>query len=230
VVGSGDAPYLNSLISRCGLAADYHAIAHPSLPNYIAMTSGSTHGITDDESPSAHAVSGSSLFQQLGSSWRAVDESMPRNCAGSDAGSYAVRHNPPTYYAAVHRRCLAQDVAGPVTARARFTFVTPNMCHDMHDCSVQEGDRWLASVLGQIVSTSGYQKGGTAIFITWDEDDGSASNHVAMLILSPYTPRGVRSRQRFDHYSLLRTTEQMLALQCLRRACAARSMRAAFGL
>jgi hypothetical protein len=66
------------LVARCGLATNYHAIAHPSLPNYVAITSGNTHGIGDDEDPSAHPLGGASLFGQLGGSWRAVEESMPQ--------------------------------------------------------------------------------------------------------------------------------------------------------
>jgi hypothetical protein len=141
-----------------------------------------------------------------------------------------VRHNPPAYYTALTDLRRVRDVSQPVSARTRFTFVTPNMCHDMHDCDVSEGDRWLASALPLLTATGGYRRGGMAVLITWDEDDGGASNHVPTLVVSPYTRRGVRSAVPFDHFSLLRTTEEMLGLPCLGSACAARSMRSAFGL
>ncbi|HEV8104493.1 MAG TPA: hypothetical protein VGP69_12245, partial [Gaiellaceae bacterium] len=77
IIGSHDAPYLNSLAHKCGLAANFSAESHPSLPNYVAMTSGSTQGISDDGDPSEHQLSVQSIFSQLGGGWRALDESMP---------------------------------------------------------------------------------------------------------------------------------------------------------
>src|SRR3954466_3344509 len=101
VVGSKSAPYLNDLAGHCGLANNDHGVAHPSLPNYIALTSGSTQGITDDRPPSAHPLTPSSLFSHLdspGRAWRSYEEAMPTNCSRADSGRYAVRHNPATYY------------------------------------------------------------------------------------------------------------------------------------
>jgi hypothetical protein len=108
--------------------------------------------------------------------------------------------------------------------------VTPNLCDDMHDCSVAAGDLWLSANLSPLLSSSEYTSGSIAIFITWDEDDFSSSNHVATLVISPYTAAGARSAVAFDHYSLLATTESMLGLPCLGSACSAASMRGAFGL
>ena len=155
---------------------------------------------------------------------------MPTDCSRSDASPYAVKHNPAAYYTEIRDLCQTQDTPGPLTPQPRFVFVTPNMCHDMHDCAVQDGDRWLSTALPEIASTIDYKRGGTAIFITWDEDDRAASNHVPTIVLSPYTRAGVRSSIHFNHYSLLRTTEQLLALPCLASACKAKSMRSAFGL
>ena len=97
VVGSRDAPYLNGLARRCGVATNFHSVGRPSLPNYIALTSGSTQGIADDGSPAVHRPAVPSLFSQLGTQWRALVESMPSACALSDWGLYAVRHNPAAY-------------------------------------------------------------------------------------------------------------------------------------
>jgi hypothetical protein len=232
IIGSGQAPYINRLASSCGLATRFTAEAHPSLPNYIAMTSGSTQGISDDDGPSAHRLSAPSIFSQLGSNWRALQESMPRACAPSDSGSYAVRHNPPTYYTRVRRACAAQDVPlrNPPQLSARFTFVTPNMCHDMHSCSVRTGDRWLAGWLPRAVRSPQYRSGSTAIFITWDEDEGSSEQHIPTIVVSPRTRKGTRSATAFNHYSLLRTTEELLGLPPLGAASGAPSMRGAFGL
>jgi hypothetical protein len=233
IIGSGQAPYLNRLAASCGLATSFTAEAHPSLPNYIAMTSGGTQGVSDDSGPSAHRLTAPSIFSQLGRSWRALQESMPRSCALADAGSYAVRHNPPAYYTNVRSTCATQDVPLRSTRAlsARFTFVTPNLCHDMHSCSVRAGDRWAAGWLPRVLRSSTYRSGSMAIFITWDEDDGSAGNHVPTIVVSPGTRPGTRDGTPFNHYSLLRTTEEILGLpDRLGAAATAPSMRAAFGL
>jgi phosphatidylinositol-3-phosphatase len=95
IIGSSDAPYINQLADQHGLAASIYAEAHPSLPNYIATTSGSTQGVADDDDPSSHPLDVPSLFSLLpGGGSRSLLESMPGKCSRSDAGDYAVRHNP----------------------------------------------------------------------------------------------------------------------------------------
>ena len=230
--GSRSAPYLNSLGRACGLAVDYAGVAHPSLPNYIALTSGSTQGITDDSGPASHPISAPSIFSLLGPDWRSLEESMPSNCDQHSGGGYAVKHNPAAYYTDVAAACRTQDV--PLGAvpdlGARFTLITPNLCHDMHDCSTAAGDRWLASEVPQILDSSEYRSGSTALFITWDEND-SGGSRVATYIIAPSVPPGTRSTVAFDHYSLLRTTEELLGLSpLLGRAATAASMTTAFHL
>jgi phosphatidylinositol-3-phosphatase len=231
VIGSSDAPYTNLIASECGLATNFFAETHPSLPNYIAMTSGSTQGITDDEDPASHPLSVPSIFSQLGSDWRSLEESMPSNCLRSNFGEYAVRHNPAAYYTNVD--CAAQDV--PLTSvpdlSARFTFVTPNVCNDTHDCPVQTGDAWLSGFLPKIIESPEYEERETAVFITWDEDNGGSSNHIPTLVLSPFTRPGTQAVARYDHYSMLRTTEELLGMdEFLGGAATAASMREDFHL
>jgi hypothetical protein len=235
VIGSASAPFENRLAHQCGLATNFSAESHPSLPNYIAMTSGAAQGITDDGDPSVHPLVSASIFSQLGSRWRVLAESMPSNCALSDSGSYAVRHNPATYYTGVRQQCFRQDV--PLTKSphlsGRFTFIAPNLCHDTHDCSTSTGDRWLSGFIPKILNGSDYRSGATAVFITWDEgeNNGSTANHVPTIVVSPYTRRGSRSSRPFNHYSLLRTTEEMLGIATyLGHAASAPSMRSAFHL
>lgn len=234
IVGSPSAPYVNQLARDCGVASNFFAETHPSLPNYIAMTSGSPQGITDDDGPSSHPLDVPSIFSQLGSGgWRSLQESMPSNCYLSDSGSYAVRHNPAAYYTNIRSDCSTDDVPLGATPdiSARFTFVTPNLCNDMHDCTVQTGDSWLSTFLPKLFASNEYKAGGTAIFITWDEDDSSASNQIATVVASPSTLPGTVSSTRFTHYSLLRTTEEMLGLSTfLGNADGATSMRGAFKL
>lgn len=230
VVGSAAAPYANRLAKACGLATNYHAVAHPSLPNYLAATSGATHGIADDEPPAAHPLRVASIYSQVeaeGKTWRDYEESAPGRCPLASSGRYAVKHDPAPYYRGIRRVCALRDVPLGTTARGNlraelangtlpaFSFVTPNLCNDTHDCGVATGDAWLQSWFAKILSSRNYRAGDTVVFLTWDEDDGSASNRVPMIILSPSTAPGTVSTASFDHYSLLRTTEQLLRIHGL---------------
>lgn len=230
VIGSADAPYINRLARVCGLATNFHAESHPSLPNYIAMTSGSTQNISDDDDPSAHPLSVPSIFSQLGKHWAALDESMPSDCHLTSDGLYAVRHNPAAYYTNIRGRCRHQNrpLGGRPRIAARFTFVTPNLCNDMHDCSVATGDKWLSRFLPKLLRSGQYRTGRAVIFITWDE--GSDSQQIPTLVVSRSVRPGTRARASFDHYSLLRTSEQLLGRGYLGRAASARSMAGAFHL
>lgn len=233
VMSASDARFTRSLAAACGLALDFHAESHPSLPNYIAMTSGSTHGISDDGPPSAHPLGGPSIFSQVDARWRALEDSMPGPCSRANSLLYAVRHNPAVYYRGLARACPRRDVrlgAAPDLS-ARFTFITPNLCHDTHDCGVGSGDRFLSRLIPAIVRSREYRAGRTALFLTWDEDDGGSSNQIATIVVSPHTRPGTTSRRRFSHYSMLRTTEEMLGIRKrLGAAASAPSMRRAFGL
>lgn len=230
-LGSSAAPYLSGLAAACASAADDHGVTHPSLPNYLAATSGSTHGVTDDAGPAAHPLAGPSLFSQVadaGLAWRAYDESMPTPCATTSRGRYAVKHNPAVYYTAVRADCARWDVgldqlsADLASDRMpAFAFVTPDLCHDMHDCSVAAGDAWLRGMLPTLLASPAYRRGDTAVFITWDEDEGSAANRVPLLVVAPSVAPGTTIAGRLDHYALLRTTEHMLGLPPLGNAAAA---------
>ncbi len=242
VMGSRSAPYIDSLARRCGLATNYRAVAHPSLPNYIAATSGSTWGIADDDPPPSHRLAVASIFQQARTA-ASYEESMPSRCAQASSGNYAVKHNPEAYFTPVRARCRANDVplgtassGALLTALATdslpaFSFVTPNVCNDMHDCSIRTGDSWLRTWVPKITASRAYRTGRTVLFVTWDENDGSNGNHVATIVVSPYTTPGTTSGRRFSHYSLLRTTEELLGIRrYLGQAAHATSMRSAFGL
>jgi hypothetical protein len=232
IIGSSSAPYLNELASKCGLATNYHAVTHPSLPNYIAMTSGSTQGVTDDRWPVNHPLTGPSIFSQLGLGWRSLQESMPSSCFLTDWYPYAVRHNPAAYFTNIRTACYAHDVPLGVNPNisARFTEITPNVCNDTHDCSIATGDRWLSTLVPKLVGSKPYRAGNTLIVITWDEDDGSASNHIPTLVIAPSTVPGTRYGGALDHYSLLRNAQQLLGLSCLGNSCTAADMRAPFNL
>jgi phosphatidylinositol-3-phosphatase len=231
IVGSGSAPYINSLASTYGLATSYSAISHPSLPNYIALTSGSDQGISDDSDPSSHPLNVPSIFSQLpGGASRSLEQDIPKNCAGGDSGGYAVRHNPETYYTNLGTDCSNYDVplGTAPDLSARFTFVTPNVVNDMHDGTVADGDNFLKTFVPAVMATPQYQAGSTAIFIIWDENSGSSGNQVPCIVISPFT-HGVKDATPYTHYSLLRTTEELLGLPLLGNAASANSMLGKFG-
>jgi len=253
IIGNtAQAPYLNTLASECGLATNYHNASHPSLPNYIALTSGLSgrqlKPFDPDCSPSKKcSTSAPSIFGQ-GETWKAYEESMPSNCAAANSGEYAVRHDPPPYYTTlagcstldVPYTQLATDLAS--NALPAFSFITPNLIDDMHDGTIADGDTWLSTNLPTILNSPEYTSGSTAVFITWDEGTGGKNGEacatnttdlsclVATIVISPSTPAGSTSATLFNHYSLLGTTEQLLGLPALGAAASATTMTSAFNL
>jgi hypothetical protein len=249
---SSQAPYINSLAGECGLATSYHNLSHPSLPNYVGLTSGlavkNLKPFDPDCNPSKRcSTAAPSIFGQ-GESWKAYEESMPSNCAPANSGEYAVRHNPPPYYTSL-TGCSTLDVPYPQLASdlasnnlPAFSFITPNLIDDMHDGTIAQGDSWLASNIPTILNSPEYQSGTTAVFITWDEGTGGKTGEdcstntndtsclVATLVISPSTPAGSTSSTLFNHYSLLGTTEALLGLPELGSAASAATMTSAFNL
>jgi hypothetical protein len=232
IVGSPSAPYFNQLASRCGLATNDYAVSHPSLPNYIALTSGSTQGISDDGEPSSHPLSAPSIFSELGSNWKSLVESMPTACDHVTSGQYAARHNPAVYYTTATTSCRRQDVPMrlPLSLGAGFTMIVPNVCDDMHSCPVAIGDAWLRRIVPLILASSQYQSRSMILFITFDENDAMASNQIPTLVIAPSVPQGERVDVRLTHYSLLKTTETLLHVEPLGQARTARSIIAPFHL
>ncbi len=232
IIGSTSAPYLNRLASSCGLATNDLAVAHPSLPNYIALTSGSVQGIVDDAEPSAHPLDVASLFSELGTNWRSLIESMPSRCDRVTSGQYAARHNPAVYYTNLSATCARNDVplTLPLNLNAGFTLIVPNVCNDMHSCAVSVGDAWLRRIVSSIVASAAYQARSLALFITFDESDTTATNRVPTIVVAPSVPRGLRVGAALTHYSLLRSTETLLHAPLLGDARRARSMVALFHL
>jgi hypothetical protein len=236
IVGSADAPFLNRLIDRYGLAEAYQGVAHPSQPNYLAMFSGSTHGVTDDHD---HDLTGPTIADQLeaaGKTWRVVAENVPTDCfAGSTAtdgpdgtGTYARKHNPAISFGSIRddpARCAnITDLSHFDPAAADYTLLVPNLCHDMHDCSISEGDAFVRDLVGRITASSAWQDGGV-LFVTFDESEGSDSTgRVATIVVSPEVRAPMRSTIPHNHYSLLRTIEDGLGLGCLGEACSANTL------
>jgi phosphatidylinositol-3-phosphatase len=241
----GHAPFITALAKRCGVATNYHAITHPSLPNYLAMTSGGIHHIHSDCEPTGCPVRGPNLFSQLsrhGLRWRSYAESIPTACSLHTGGLYAPRHVPAVYYVRVRPHCrrhvrnLGRLRSGRLHYALNsghapaFMFVTPNLCNDMHDCSLATGDRWLARWIPMMTRSRAYRSGHTAVFLTWDEGGGNG-NQVPLIAVSRYTPAHAVRHRLMTHFSLLRATERMLGIRrYLGKARSARGLPKAFHL
>ena len=217
--------YTASLAAQYGVATNYHAISHPSVPNYLAMTSGSTWGVQDD---SYRALPKQDLGMQLtkaGVSWRAYMEGLTdAGCLDSPV-PYDPGHNPFAFYGGacpsnvVPFDSLSSDLSA---STPRFVWITPDRCHDTHDCPVSAGDQWLSQVVPQITSSQAWKSNGV-LFITWDEDDGSTDNQVLTLVITPHGGHKTSGKQ-YTHYSLLATVEDLLGVGRLGQAAQASPM------
>ena len=231
VLRSPAAPYLNGLIRRYGLATASYAVTHPSLPNYLALTSGSTQGVTSD-CTSCH-FGARNLVDELEAhsiSWRGYFEGVPAPCfAGAGAGGYARKHNPFIYYDDVARsrqRCarlvgfgaLASDLRGGTLPT--FAWITPNLCDDTHDCAIAAGDRFLARTVPAILRELGPHG---FLVITYDEGATNAGccggvaagGRVATIVAGPDVRPGARDPRPLDTYGILRTVEDALGVPAL---------------
>jgi hypothetical protein len=234
VLGSRQAPYLNRLGRRYAVLRDLYATTHPSFPNYLALTSGSTLGARATCARCRYRAR--NLVDELEAaqlSWRAYMEGMPSACyERSRAGPYAERHNPFLFYVDIRhdpRRCA--DVV-PLTRLwpdvrdsrlPRFAWITPNLCDDMHDCGVRAGDAFLARTVPRLLRAVGPRG---VVIITWDE--GTTKRHccwglarggnVPTIIAGSAVRPHAAPLTAYDAYSILRTIEDGWRLPRLRAA------------
>lgn len=219
VIGSSSAPTFAALAHRYALLTDYSGVAHPSLPNYLALVSGSTQGITSDcTSCDVDARNLADTLGRAGKSWKTYAEGLPQpGFTGPSAGRYAKKHDPFVYFKDVSGNPSRLRNIVPLSGfrsdlKARrlpdFSLVVPDLCHDMHDCPVATGDAWLASFLKPLLSSPAMSKG--VVFVVFDEGSSSAGGggHVPALVLGAIVRPGSRVAMALNHYSLLRTIEE----------------------
>lgn len=235
VVDSPDAPYLASLASRYAVADRYFGITHPSLPNYLALTGGDTFGIGNNctDCP-IRALSLADQLEEHHKTWKAYLEGFPGACFdGASADRYVKKHNPFVYYTRITEkpeRCARQvplsQLQGDLAQDAvpDFVWITPDNCHNMHDCLTRVGDDWLKTIVPQIRASRAWANRGV-LFVVWDEGatregccGGSGGGRVALFAISPLSKPGYRSQTTSSHYSLLRTIEDAWSLGHLRHA------------
>jgi phosphatidylinositol-3-phosphatase len=217
VIGNGAMPYLNSLAQQYGLAAQYYANAHPSLPNYFMLTTGATQTTSDDFSGT---LSGDNVVRELvnaGKSWKCYAESLPSpGYLGPDVYPYLRQHNPFSFFFEIQRDSsqaanvvpfsqFAPDLAN--NALPQYSFIIPNVLDDAHDGTLAQADAWLQQNIAPVIANSGFQASGLLI-ITFDEGDQSDSAHgggqVATIIVSAKAKAGYSSQTFFQHQSTLR--------------------------
>ncbi len=220
-------PYTTALAQANARAAAYHAITHPSLPNYLDLYAGSNIGITNDCSPSSSCHSGArnlaDNLESAGLTWKGYFETMPAPCSTSDSGGYVAHHNPFIYFDDIRTnaaRCashvvnysaLSADLASSSTT-PDFSLIVPNNCNNTHDCSVATGDAWLSNNLPPILSSPACTTQRCLLVLTWDEDDGSQSNHVLTVFAGSAARKGYVTNAAYDHFDLLATVESLFGL------------------
>lgn len=226
IIGASDAPYLTSLAHAGATFSDAHGETHPSEPNYLALFSGSTQGVTDDRCPVG--LSGPNLAAQLqtaGHTFVGYSEDLPvAGFTGCNSGGYARKHNP-----WVNFSDLPASMNQPLTAMPTdysmlptVSIVVPNLCNDMHDCGVAAGDSWAKDHLLSYQSWAATHH--SLLIVTFDEDSGTSANTIATVLDGQMVMPG-EYNQRVDHYSILRTIEDMYALPTLGKAADAAPMR-----
>ncbi len=240
VVGNPNLPTLNALAKRYGLATNYSGVAHPSLPNYVALIAGSTFGSRSDNP--AQRFTGDNLALQLegaGKRWKGYFQGLPKvGWDGPYAGPYGKKHNPFMLFSSVALDSKRAANVVPIeqlfgdlkSGRAPdFALIVPDVCHDLHGglgcprgaALERAGDDLVKKTVNAILASPAWS-GNAAIVITFDEAEGGDTRGgggvVPTVVVTREGPRGVRSDQPYNHYSLLRTFEDAWSLPPLREA------------
>ncbi len=225
VIGSPLMPNLNALAKQYVLLNNYFARTHPSLPNYISLVSGDTQKITSDCTTCfVNAPNLADEIEASGRTWKSYEESMPSPCFIGDANPYAQKHDPFIYFDSIRNnpaRCqnivpltqLDTDLAA--NQLPNFSFITPNLCNDGHNCSVQVADKWLAQMVTKLQSSSALGQN-SLIAIVFDESatdsttsccgmPTKAGGQVAAILISPLAKPGYADNAPYSHFSMLKT-------------------------
>ena len=226
IIGSPNAPYINSLAQSGALFTKSYAIEHPSEPNYLDLFSGSNQGVRDDSCPHSFAVDneGSEMIA-LGLSFAGYSEGLPaKGSLVCTYGKYARKHSPWTNFTNLPARTNLPYTKFPARyARLpTVSWVIPNLDDDMHDGTVQQGDTWLKNNLSAYVAWA--QTHNSLLIVTWDEDDGGQANHIATIFAGPMVKPG-QYGETVNHYTVLRTIEAMYGLTPLGNSATVKPIR-----
>jgi len=223
IFGNPDASTFNALARRYATLTDYDAVAHPSLPNYLALVSGSTQRISSDCTDCVvRARSLADTLAAAGKTWKTYAEDLPYpGFTGASAGRYAKKHDPFLYFSDVVGSRARRDRVVPFPQLARdlaahrlpdFSLLIPNLCDDMHDCSVATGDAWLKAHVVPLLRSP--ELLGGVVFVVFDEgtSDAGGGGRIEALALGPTVRHGSTFPKATNHYGLLRTIEDAWGL------------------
>ena len=227
----GTGTYMTTFASAHGLATKYVDCNRPSLPNYLCLAGGQDFGCGGyDGNPHSNTCTNLAwksknivdLLVNASLTWKAYMEDMPSNCYGSNSGRYAVRHDPFVYFSNIVNngtRCsrvvpagsgdsaLLNDLASTSTA-SNYMWLTPNLCNDMHDCSVATGDTYLKGLLPQILNSTVFATTRAALLIAFDEDSGGkGAPYMYTVWAGPTAKTTYTSAAAYNHFSVLSTLE-----------------------
>ncbi len=239
-----DMPFTDGLAATYGHADHFQAMTHPSLPNYLAIAGGTTAGVTDDDPPAAHPLTGPSVFGQALAAGRTATvyaDGMPEPCSLDNGGNkYVARHNPWTYHVDERELCREHDLplgrfAADVEAGdlPDVGMVVPNQCHNAHDCPLGVADAWLRDKIEAVMAGPDWESGRLAVVVTADEDetkgDEDPDNAVLTVVAHPAL-HGVVVHDPLSHLSLSRALSEVAGGDPLADAASAPSLWEAFGL
>lgn len=219
IIGSSQAPYINSLADSGALFTNSFAITHPSQPNYLELFSGSTQGVTDDSCP--HSFTTKSEERELlstGYTFKGYSEGLPDK--GSEVctqGEYARKHVPWTNFITDPAKFNLPFTSfpGDYARLPTVSWVIPDLLDDMHNGTIAQGDAWLQKNLSGYLDWAMSNNG--LLIVTWDEDDGTENNQVATIFVGPMVKPG-QYNERITHDNVLRTIEAMYGLKPLGNA------------
>ncbi len=225
VIGNTNMPQFNRLAQDNTLLTEYDAIRHPSLPNYIALIGGDTFGIDSDCNDCfIDAPSLPDLIEASGRSWKTYQEDMPQPCYLGDTELYAQKHNPFVYFDPIRldqERCERSVV--PLTeleadiqdgTLPNFIFISPNLCNDAHDCTLDVADQWLATQLDRLIPALDDTNSPYLIVLIFDEAERHRTilglpirtgGRIPVVLISPQAINGFQDDTPYTHYSLLKT-------------------------
>jgi hypothetical protein len=226
VIGNSQAPYLNALAKQYVLLSDYYAVGHPSLPNYIALMSGGTQGISSDcTSCFVNVTNLADLIAASGRTWKSYQESMPSPCFLGNSGLYAQKHDPLIYFDSIRlNTALCDKSIVPISQLdtdlaanqlPNFSFIEANLCDSGHDCAISKPDTWVHALVNKLQASSAFGSN-TLIIIIFDEAEDSstasccgmpskAGGKVPAIFISPSAKGGFTDSTAYSHYSLLKT-------------------------
>lgn len=210
------APYMNSLMKEGANFTNFHAIEHPSQPNYLDLFSGSNQGVTNDRLPPSKfsSVNLASELIEKHYSFAGYSEGLPSvGFNGESAGEsgYARKHNPWVNFTNVPKEANQPLTNFPQDYEKLQTvsFVIPSLQNDMHDGTIQEADQWLKAHLDPYVQWA--KTHNSLLIVTWDEDEGSHNNTIPTFFVGPMVKKG-QYNENFNHFNLLRTMEDIYGL------------------